>query len=523
MNVFLQAAIILLLALLPWHAFFVTWFSDFFFISSSVLSLWKEFLILVLSGFFVKKWVQEKSFPIKFYFFDYIFFVFLGIALLSAVFLTQDLTQSLLGFKYDFSFFVLFYLIRGLIDTEEYKEKFLFIFLHSAFLSVLFGLVLYFFFPADILLYFGYSENISSYYPGQALPMYHMLADTGISRLASTFSSPNHFAFFLIILTSVLFAFYKKIRSYVAFPLSGTGIFSTVVPRDPCLRRDDKSGFITVVLFYAFIFLSFLALILTFSRSAFLAFGFIFLLYFLLPLLQGEGWGEGLKNYKKIMLSILGVGGAIMLLGFLVFPQFSQQMIVRTTSSSEHLNHSYKALQYVYQNPLGIGLGTAGPASLRSDVLQTVYVPTQKVIELEAIGLEKEVRNEVFLYDTEPDENGLVAFKPKSFIELQNISIFQELQNSENIINLWNEFYQERIAENWHLQMFQEFGIMGGLVWLFFLFFFLKHLLKKAKENNFAKAGFLALSAFIIMGLFLHVFESAPVSYILFILLAFAV
>ena len=214
-----------LLLLLPFHAFFVTWFSHIFLQSSSnflsqysaIIASWKEVLIVVLGLFFCFKWIKNKSFPIRFLIFDYFFVAFFLIAILSGFLFTQDISQIIWGLKYDFEFWILFYLIRGLVFNESQMKKLYNIFFISASSVVIIGLILYFFLPQDTLQYFGYSTHVSSFNTEKPLPMFHTVGESETARAASTFSGPNQFGFYLIIFISFLLL---KIRGNVTLSLS---------------------------------------------------------------------------------------------------------------------------------------------------------------------------------------------------------------------------------------------------------------------------------------------------------------
>lgn len=526
----------LLLFLLPFHAFFVTWFSHIFLGSSNellpaasmLLASWKEVLIIFLGLLFCIKWIKNKSFPIKFFVFDYIFIAFSLVALMSGIFLTQDIGQVIWGLKYDFEFWILFYLVRGLVFDVSQKEKLYNVFFISASTVVVLAMVLYFFLPQDILQYFGYSTHISSFNTEKPLPMFHSLAGSETARAASTFSGPNQFGFYLMIVISFLLV---KIRKY----------FLSVKKNIVILRQAQydnifqNKNILLLIIHCSLFILSLLALFLTFSRSAWLGTIIIILLFIFISLSQ--------KNRWKFIATAFISAVFLVFISAQIFPNFSRDVLLRSASSSLHFEKSTQALSQVLKYPFGTGIGTAGPASLRSEELLTVYVPTKDVSAFRTEGLSFEQRNEIWLYDTAPGE--LVAFKPKNIEELKAIPVFQDIKDNypelfQKITDLWNAYYVERIAENWHIQMFQEFGWLGGILYILFLIFLLRNFYSEKSisslllSNNeeidsclrgndrdvYAPLGFLALSGFIVAGMFLHVFEDASSSLTLAVLLA---
>jgi hypothetical protein len=492
-----------LLLLLPYHAFFVTWISSFFHDSHflSVLPAWKECIIIILAVILGIQCYLRKSLPFTFVLFDYFFFAFLSYALILGVFLQQDFSQIIWGLKYDFEFWILFYIVRGLFYHTSFRHIFYNVFFINILGVVSIGFLLYFILPHDIMQYFGYTNNISSFSVNQSLPMFHILGDSEIVRAASTFSGPNQFGFYLMICISFLLLWLQKIYDIK--------IFHHWKNHQPQLKKLLTGG-IMMVSALTLLFVSF-------SRSAWLGIIMVIVLFILLRIPQ------------KMMRYILQGGIVFTILSILLiqvfFSSLFQNALVRSASSSLHLEKSMQGISQVLQNPFGTGLGTAGPASLRFEELHTVYIPKEKVEALFLDGLHIQQRNAIWLYDEEPIAK--VAFKSKNIDELYNIPLLQGIQKNkpvlfQKIIDLWDIYYIERIAENWHIQMFQEFGWLGGGLYILFLLSFLKYLFLYAKNNikdSYAFLGLFTLSAFIISGMFLHVFEDAASSLTLAIIL----
>lgn len=83
--------------------------------------------------------------------------------------------------------------------------------------------------------------------------------------------------------------------------------------------------------------------------------------------------------------------------------------------------------------------------------------------------------------------------------------------------------WEDRIAENWFIQMFQEFWVLWWIIYLLFIWSFLFFLIRNFIKNNFENFalfwGFLWLSGILFAGLFLHSFEDVWVSILLFLFL----
>ena len=147
-NYLLSALVIIL----PWHAFLVTLSSKYFLNSNSnylsntslLIASWKEVLILMLGVLFLYKWIKKWEFPIKkIYLFDKLFLIFLTIALSSWILFSDSFIQWLWWFRLDFIYFILFYLIRWIDIKHEDILKIFCKFYISAFLSLIFWLWLY--------------------------------------------------------------------------------------------------------------------------------------------------------------------------------------------------------------------------------------------------------------------------------------------------------------------------------------------------------------------------------------------
>jgi len=419
----------------------VTWFSNIFLSSgndflpkaSLLIASWKEALIFLLGIMFIWKWYKNKKFPVQFKKFDYYFLVFLGIAILSAIFITPSFIQALWGLKYDFSFLALFYLIRGFSFTEKQKNILLWTFFVSAFLVILWGSIVYNFLPKDFLLNFGYSDHVSSFNPEKPLPMYHIVGEGGTPRLASTFAGPNQFAFYLTVLISFLLSyisihFFHEVRENILHKV--TYFF-----------QNFKNLEISKIIFFTILMLlAFYSLFFTYSRSVWLAVSVVSFVFILITF----------QRELRMKLVFAGIIFKVLLLIFTTFfaYEYIQDNVMRSNSSSKHFLRTKVAIEEVIQNPLGVGLGVAGPASIR-----------------------------------------------------------------------FSEWDKENVSENWHIQMFQEFGWVGGIFYLLFLYNLFVYLYKKSKNDVFARGAFLALSGLVVAGVFLHSFEDSSTSLSLFLLM----
>lgn len=463
---------------LPFHAFLVTFLSSILLHSTSnnlpglslLIASWKEIWIVFIGFLVAIKWIKSRRFPIqKFYLFDKIFLVFGIVALFSFVFQSQNIISWIWGFRLDFVYFVLFYLIRCFdFDIRQIKKVF-YCLLASWISSMLFGLMLFSFsfdrvpnhidflsekylklsqenkdllakyydnagdvrFSSDelkiffatpdrinfwndnfenVMSKFGYSSNISSYNPYKPLPAYHFIEAKMSARYSGTLSGPNQAWFYAMIFIALLLA---NISSK---------------------NQVNKYVFILALL------LALLVLYFSFSRSSWIWMTVALGLY---------GICEYPAKYRKQMLIVslvLLISTSSLL--YVFWKDFVKRTIIREWSSSMHMQKSIEWIKQVISHPLWVGIGNAGPVTIR-----------------------------------------------------------------------FSEWDKQNIAECWFIQMFQEFGIHGGLVYLTLMISFLTELYRKRKEHFMILGGFLGLTWLLTGGLFLHSFEDMSVSLLLFLII----
>ena len=271
--------LLVLVILLPWHAFLVTLLSDVFLGSDSnflptmslTLAWWKEATLILIWVCFLFEWKRLWVFPLRhIYFFDLIFLGFLVIALSSWAFQSASFVQWLWGFRLDFSYFILFYLLRWFhfewveirrvfisfvssslialvfwfwlysfsfdwvpskinyndqkyLDMSEQKKEFLDLYYDEIWELFAKDKEIYMFFDhheqinfrnenfLNVMNFFGYSRNISSYNPEKPLAAFHFVEARWTARFAWTFAGPNQAGFFLIVFISLLLGYISSI------------------------------------------------------------------------------------------------------------------------------------------------------------------------------------------------------------------------------------------------------------------------------------------------------------------------
>ncbi len=305
------------LVLLPWHAFLKTWLSSLFLGSnadylptlSNVLSTWKEGLLLVLLIWSLwqsrkSNWVQWLNQPST---------IILGLYIISLLIFgslhTPDWKTWLLALRTDLLFVptLIFGIASQFIFDAEQKKQLLKWTCYSLLLATSLGLLAWIFAP-DIGLDFGYSPYESSYVENKPLPIYHCLfiQDHCIPRLQATFSGPNQAGALMALLLGLI-AIVFQFSWWLLIPL--------------------------------------FALIITFSRSALI--GVIIASIYWIP-------------RKWLWKSAIA---AVVLLAAILF--WKPDLVTHGLSSLEHWDKTNAGIEHIIQEPLGSGLGTAGPVSRR--------------------------------------------------------------------------------------------------------------------------------------------------------------
>ncbi|KXY37744.1 hypothetical protein AT269_06005 [Bacillus cereus] len=278
---------------------------------------WKDILlalVFIRSLFDVRNHQKYKFMPTTFL---YLFaFIFLGT---SYLFIKPDFISSLSGYRYDYEpFLILFAAYNLRLDRKKIS-----IFLKS-FLIFSFLLAIWALFQANILgtkflFENGYGNN------GYLDPAYFIAGHT-FQRAMGTLAVPNNYGVFVGI--SIIVAVYFR------------------------------SFFKKKWLYYIFLTIQFISLIETFSRSAWLGLIMCIVVYMLL---------EKKKNIFMIIVSIATIG---CLLFFIILIKNPDNTIVnyliktitlQDSSSLGHWNSWIEGINFIANNPFGIGLGIAGP------------------------------------------------------------------------------------------------------------------------------------------------------------------
>ncbi|HEY5714283.1 MAG TPA: O-antigen ligase family protein [Candidatus Gracilibacteria bacterium] len=312
----------LLLALLPWHGFLTT-------ITPDYIRFWKEIVLLFLGVLNLKnlrkaKYKIPKRYWCSPYFYLISFLLYGGILIFTA----SDQNTSLIAFRYIATGYIAF-LVFELSKPPRPKSHILYsVFLGSCTLSVLFGVWAQYLGGYEVLTAF-YSHTISSWVPGQTLPLYHTIGDT--IRMQGGASGPVAFSHMMVAALFVsLFSLEKKLKYHdrylMAAPLLLIGIY------------------------------------LSYSRAAFLA----ALILLGLKALEHAKFHRNEKTIFSLAVMIL--------LGIMLFftPPIQSRLehLMERAGTSDHFQRPMQAIIDGLESPFFGKLGSYGPAA-RIDNLKT--------------------------------------------------------------------------------------------------------------------------------------------------------
>lgn len=326
------AATALIFILIPFHAFLSVWLSSIFG-HYTALRLWKEVLLVVLTIKVAYLLVRDNKLRREFFSrrLNQMILLYGGVSIVWG-FVALELhkvTAKALGYGLIVNLrFLAFFLIVWVAANKAPKAfsnwpKWL---VWPLALVCLLGLLQYLVLPYDFLRHFGYGEQT-------IFPYETINHDIHRERVFSTLRGANPLGAYLLLVLSVLVVFWRKQRRLGQLALIISGI--------------------------AVLFLSF-------SRSAWLGFALS---------LGVIGW-YGFKSERtkqKVILVAAGLVVAIASLGFVMRTNTTLQDIVfhtndrstiATSSNDGHAAALRTGVREIIHQPLGRGVGSAGPASV---------------------------------------------------------------------------------------------------------------------------------------------------------------
>lgn len=434
-----------LIALLPLHALAVTVLTKLIAgpgrAPLSALALWKEGLLgvilVVACAEVVTQWKREwggRRWGLDSI--DTLIIALVALGLIVSLPTSPRPTPSfLLGIKYDLVPPVLFFILRRVDWSEAFKTKAMATLLLVGAVVSLYG-ILTFFLPIGFFTWLGYSDMHSLFLPDGPLAPFQLIGGSGLHRIQSTMSGPNQLGIWLLLPLSVAWlAVYCK-RS---------------------------------ALNIAFFVLPLVAILLTFSRAAWIGAAVVI------------GTGFLLQQSRWVRRRAFFVGMPAALLAVVLLASVFPSIILRSASTRGHIEKPLAGIRAMIDDPLGRGLGSAGPATNRT---------SDACVEL---------------------EKGSDASWAQAH---PNLCVFV---GGEQVQPVGRECTCPFVTENWYLQIGVELGVLGFALFIAFAII----LLKSLRRNEDSLAPFLGMLGICVCALFLHAFEDSAVAYTAFLLAAF--
>lgn len=429
---------LVLLALLPFHALGVTVLTRMIDGPSQppmgVLALWKEgvlalILLLVCVELVAEKRDRRPETRRRIFSFDAIdvCIIIIAASLLFSTYLVSGLwsPSTYYGIRYDLVPLAAFVVLRRVSWSEVFLKKLPFVLAGAVTVAVLYALVTLLV-PNSFFSLLGYSDLHSLYLPNRPIAAFQQIGGTGLRRLQGAMSGPNQFGIWLACMLPILLALPPRKRRILA-PLA------------------------------------LLAILLSFSRAAWIASAAILVIHFW-PMIR-------MLHARTVTIACTGIL-AIIVSAMLFFPS----VILRIESSADHLQNPLEALEIMLWEPLGRGLGSAGPAHNRVA--------------------------DACVFVEEGSDTSWAA--PHA-----DLCVFA---GNTQVQPLGKDCTCPLLPENWYVQL----GVEGGWVAMI-AFIVLMVLLIRRLWPTPAAQGMLAVA---IAGLFLHAWEDAAVAYTVWILCA---
>lgn len=323
----IQAGLLILAALMPFHAFMSVWMGHL--TGHQVyIQAWKEVLLIILSAGTLALIITNPPTRRRLYNPAVICAgAFTLIALLVTLATQPSLTAIAFGLKTDLEFLVAF-VLAVLVATPGFVNRLVTVTLVTAVGVITFGLMQVYILPPDFLAYFGYG-------PGTVPPF--LVLDPAVKslRFASTLGGPNQLGTYLILpLALALTLAVRRRRWWYLIPV--------------------MAGL--VVIFN------------TFSRAAWV--GVLAAAVAIVLILSPRRT----RAATALIITATGAGATFVLTRLLSLGGNLQYYLLHSSatwhglrgSDFEHLNSLHEGYNLTMSQPVGHGLGTAGPATFHT-------------------------------------------------------------------------------------------------------------------------------------------------------------
>jgi O-antigen ligase len=335
---FLFGSWLLIIALIPFHAFISTWGGSTIG-PLEVWKSWKEILLLVdlfvACGYLWKRGLLKRFFSDKLV---WLVFAYAALHLLLWLLLRPPLRAAFAGILMNLCFFAIF-LLAGVLTTFVERHQLLrvclYVVLGGGLLAIFFGLLQATVLPKDFLVHFGYSKATIT-------PYTTLDSNESIVRLQSFLRGPNPLGQYLILIAAVLAGIWKKARKWMV-----------------------AIAFIALLVVLA----------LTYSRSAALALAAAWVIWVWLQI-PSRALRRKVVIGGTVLLAVI-VGAIAIVLPHSIALQnailHNKQHDTDAGSTSVHFTAQVETLKLIGHHPFGQGPGTFGPASF--------YAPTPHIPE----------------------------------------------------------------------------------------------------------------------------------------------
>ncbi len=311
-----------LIIILPFYVLFAVFFSVKIWIPKAWFYV-KELIIILLFFSLIYEFIRKKILP-KFDILDYLIIWYVVYWVWITLINWLWLNSIIYGWRYDFIFFYVLLIIKHWKQFLTVKVNDLVkLFVISSSLSLFFSILVKFRLWEKVLLFFGFTDYISSWTYNGSIPTYHWLENSGIKRFQWIMDWPNQMAFFMILYTSIFLHYIKKKLEY------------------------------HIVIFMVFLFS---LILMTYSRSALL---WIFSWAWLLFILNIKYIYEKYKKHLLIWISLFIILSSSVLF---IFSEKVENIFLRSSSTTGHFDRMEIWLNRFGNKPMWSWLSEAWPA-----------------------------------------------------------------------------------------------------------------------------------------------------------------
>lgn len=409
--------LVILLGLLPFHPLASIFLETHILGNETHILLmksWKEILCVLLIIIGSICWIIRRK-EEKLDTLDYLILGFAVLSGLTGILFTGDgfpenMEQIVWGAKYGLLFFIAFFFVRRIPLYGIEKDTLFRVAIASGSVVILFGFLQKFVLPEEFLISAGYNAEYGNTEVVEGGVSYCHKIENSVTneefcRVQSTLSGPNQLgAYLLFLLPLLLYGFFQAKKKHTKTLLLAVLIGGFAV----LMFTWSRSAWIGTMAIIAGFFI-------VEARRPLASIFFLFLfgmggLSLFFPALFIEYWDELkwpsllvsltfflgmcvilLKNlYTKLiplsggMFFIFALSG--LLLTRMVADTFFWNILLRPSSTQGHWERWTDGMYYMIQNPFGLGLGDAGPASARfANPGETGFLPESWYLQ---VGLE---------------------------------------------------------------------------------------------------------------------------------------